>query len=111
MRCCRAPTPHDEWKAAGYGAGSFQTRVCALCRSPLSLGPAADDSEQVKVEIRAAEIIAGVMTNIEITDWQIAIGMAAHDADNDPPTGGLAWMWHAGWLARAMWRHHAAGEG
>lgn len=94
------------------------TERCWNCKEWLSLGPANDGCplddqdtyEAVTIERHAATIIADVMANVEhVTDWQVAIGMAAHDADNDPPTGGLAWMWHAGWLARHIWKEHGRG--
>lgn len=56
-------------------------------------------------EIRAARIIADVHADLANPDcWQVAIGIMDHDTDRDPPTGSLAWRWHAGWLARHIWQ-------
>ena len=105
----------EEWREVGTLAGhplgriagNFGRLTCLDCGAWLSLGPASPPPPE---EIEAATILADVYANVEhITVWQIAIGMAAYDADNDPPTGGLAWMWHAGWLARHMWKEQERG--
>lgn len=107
-----APTTAPTFRVKAAGVGSLrlvQVKVnrCLDCHAWLSLGPASPPPPE---EIEAATILADVYANVEhITDWQIAIGMAAYDADNDPPTGGLAWMWHAGWLARHVWKESERG--
>ena len=79
-----------------------ESRKCLTCDHVQSLGPVADAPLD---ELEAAAMIADVLTNVEhIGTWQAAIGIAAYDDDSDPPTGCIAWMWHAGWLARHIWK-------
>lgn len=74
-------------------------RRCNDCGHWLSLGPAND--ADVSAEIEAARILAGVHAPPEaVVSWQVLGGVMGHDEQSDPPQGALAWLWHAGWLAR-----------
>ncbi len=78
---------------------------CVDCGEWLSLGPSNDDSDAVRVEIRAAEIAAkaGLFRRPqgdigEDIGWEIAYQDFAHSAlVNDAQ--------RAGWLAREIWTH------
>lgn len=84
--------------------GHHHRVVCSDCGAWLPLGPSNDDPIQVSTEIRAAMHLAEANHQLgQSSTWQEALGVAAFDMDNDPPAGDLAWLWHAGWLARAAW--------
>lgn len=78
--------------------------VCRTCGAWLPLGPSNDDPIEVSTEIRAAMHLAEANHQLGWSStWEEALGVAAFDMDNDPPSGDLAWLWHAGWLTRAAW--------
>ncbi len=95
---------HSKIRRSGRAAG------CPWCGGFISLGPSADDDERVKVEIRAAEIVAdarpvfgGHFVPTDVMEWA---GWVSHKEGHAVSTGrGLA-----GWLAREIFTH-PGGEG
>jgi hypothetical protein len=81
---------------------------CRSCRHWIPLGPAADEDQRVKVEIRAAEIAANVA---ELTEWYLYVGINTTDAENRGYACAESSLkphndeWHAGYLARCITEH------
>lgn len=95
---------HDNWRSEYVpDLTSLRWTRCDDCRTLLPLGPSNDDSDAVRVEMRAAELewmfVDSAMDNfdpIERTGWRCharEAGVLANDT------------WHAGWLARELTSH------
>jgi hypothetical protein len=84
--------------------------VCLDCGTWLPLGPSADDDERVRIEVRAAELVAagGPDRHCERCGWD----MHRHGFYCAPSSGHDEADFHAGWLAREITTHTAQrGEG
>lgn len=85
---------------------------CEYCLAPLSLGPASHDgphAEQVRVEIRAAEIAQEVS---EMTEWWLMFNatpseLSGYQYHQTPTRNGAYTDMNAGYLARCIANHDA----
>lgn len=109
----------SSWNSADHLVTVEQFR-CLDCGAWLSLGPANDDSEQVKVEIRAAELAAldrdgkavGQPLMFDAMTHGEYLGVIAHDLTDvlisEEPCNQCE---RSGYLARCIVEHDTAGEG
>jgi hypothetical protein len=108
---------HEDWRQ-WYRVDPIRDRnivsiICATCGDWLSLGPSSDDTPEVRIEIRAAEIVTEA----------VGRGLAAWDNADYEWYGFLAFIntptdaygltcdepgFQAGWLARCIATHGTA---
>lgn len=100
---CKHEATVYTWREGHIGPTSARCSPTLGCGEWLSLGPSNDDSDSVRVEMRAAEIpgmARGVPGEIsgedEVSGWLDHFTRADIWSDEDPQ------KWHAGWLAHEM---------
>jgi hypothetical protein len=102
---------HPRWYAAfkaNRNERNHDALVCLDCGTWLPLGPSADDDERVRIEVRAAELVAagGPDRHCERCGWD----MHRHGFYCAPSSGHDEADFHAGWLAREITTHTAQRE-
>jgi hypothetical protein len=95
----------DSNSRIGYATTTALGLRCSVCREYASLGAANDASEEVQIEVRAAELAAdkhAKMSMCESFGWE---SWLAPKFSTDPADANYASKWHAGYLARCIATH------
>jgi hypothetical protein len=93
---CRHAVSHHQWR-------HHMSVWCSRCRDYISLGPANDDSDSVRIEIRAAELAAlgdAIKEHETTMEWAGRIYFGHNESEPIRSFGG-----NAGWLARVIASH------
>lgn len=118
MKCKHRKTTAFTWDLSGnvahrwvgaYASDSVDARVCQSCGAWLPLGPANDEDERVKVEIRAAELAVrkgfGSWANHGAGCERCGYCAAKNDVHDSPTQQCKGHEYDAGWLAHEIQEH------